>query len=180
MPIYLIRHGQSEFNAAFKRGDSDPMIFDARLTRKGVHQAKEARQYVADLGIRHVIVTPLTRALQTATYIFGEAQEMQVMAEPREKLIHSCDIGRSPAELRGDFTHLTFDHLGENWWHQGPKNDDGVSVEPDEVFQKRIAGFVSLLDQFATRPLAIVGHGNTFLEMSGHEMENCEIHQFKV
>ena len=28
MAIYFIRHGQSEFNAAFS-GDIDPMIFDA-------------------------------------------------------------------------------------------------------------------------------------------------------
>ncbi len=178
MPIYLIRHGQSEFNAAHKSGNPDPMIFDARLTQKGIQQAKDARQAVADLGIRHVIVTPLTRALQTATYIFGEATKMQVMAEPREKLVHSCDVGRSPAELQGEFANLSFEHLGDNWWHQGPKNADGISVEPADVFQKRIAEFVSSLARVTFRPLAIVGHGNTFLEMSGYEMENCEIHQF--
>ena len=180
MPIYLIRHGQSEFNAAFKRGDSDPMIFDARLTQKGVEQAKEARQSVADLGIRHVIVSPLTRALQTATYIFDETTTTQVMAEPREKLLHSCDVGRGPKALGAEFPHFSFDMLHDNWWHQGPENADGVSVEPVEIFQKRVAEFVVALERVSTRPLAIVGHGNTFLEMSGHEMENCEIHQFKV
>ncbi len=180
MPIYLIRHGQSEFNAAFKRGDSDPMIFDARLTQKGIRQAEDTRQSVADLGIRHVIVSPLTRALQTATYIFGETMPMQVMAEPREKLLHSCDIGRAPNTLGAEFPHISFDLLNDNWWHQGPENDDGVSVEPVEVFQQRISEFVVSLEQMTTRPLAIVGHGNTFLEMSGYEMENCEIHQFRA
>jgi broad specificity phosphatase PhoE len=39
MEIYLIRHGQSEFNAANSEGELDPMIFDSRLTEKGVAQA---------------------------------------------------------------------------------------------------------------------------------------------
>ena len=32
MTVYLIRHGQSEFNAAHSEGEPDPMIFDAPLT----------------------------------------------------------------------------------------------------------------------------------------------------
>ena len=39
MTVYLIRHGQSEFNAVHTEGDPDPMIFDAPLTKKGRIQA---------------------------------------------------------------------------------------------------------------------------------------------
>ena len=70
MPVFFIRHGQSEFNAVHKDGDNDPLIFDAPLTDKGRRQAEEARSLVADLGIKQVITSPLTRAIQTALCIF--------------------------------------------------------------------------------------------------------------
>ena len=62
MSIHLIRHGQSAFNAVFS-GGADPMIFDAPLTQLGASQAQEARHRVAELGIREVVCSPLTRPL---------------------------------------------------------------------------------------------------------------------
>ena len=53
MTIYLIHHWQSEFNAAHKDGDPDPMIFDAPLTPKGLLQAQQARVAASELGIAH-------------------------------------------------------------------------------------------------------------------------------
>lgn len=47
--VYLIRHGESEFNAACSaRGSSweDPLLFDARLTCKGKSQALTLRNEV--------------------------------------------------------------------------------------------------------------------------------------
>ena len=70
MPIYLIRHGQSEFNAAHVQGCPDPMIWDAPLTALGREQARKARAEIAGLGIQQVLTTPLTRAIQTAKIIF--------------------------------------------------------------------------------------------------------------
>lgn len=94
MTIYLIRHGQSEFNAAHNDGEPDPMIFDAPLTSKGRLQAEQARVAAADLGIVTVITSPLTRAIQTAQTIFGGIAPIKVVAEHRELLSHSCDMGR--------------------------------------------------------------------------------------
>ncbi len=48
MPVYFIRHGQSEFNAAFTGGGIDPMIFDAPLTDMGLRQAEAAKKLVAN------------------------------------------------------------------------------------------------------------------------------------
>ena len=47
MPIYFIRHGQSEFNAVHNEGENDPLIFDAPLTDKGRRQAEEAKVLVS-------------------------------------------------------------------------------------------------------------------------------------
>lgn len=178
MPIYLIRHGQSEFNAAHSDGGPDPMIFDAPLTALGRQQALAARAQAASLGIQHVICTPFTRALQTAKIIFDGIAPITVSTGPAEHLSHSCDMGRSPAHLRTDFPELNFDHLPDVWWHNGPPNANGVPEEPEALFHARIAQFRDSLANAQPRPLAIVGHCNTFRSLAGFDMKNCEIRRY--
>ena len=179
MPVYFIRHGQSEFNAAYDGGDTDPLIFDAPLTEKGHRQAEEAKALVADLGIRQVITSPLTRAIQTALCLFDTFAPITVAAGHRELLIHSCDVGRLPADLQRDFPSLSFSHLPDYWWHQGPENDDGIAVEPEDVFLLRMAAFERSLARIKERPLAIVGHGNAFNALIGRTLDNCEIYRYQ-
>ena len=174
MTVYLIRHGQSEFNAAHNEGEPDLMIFDAPLTEKGRMQAEQVRGAVIDLGIQQVITSPLTRAIQTALTIFQDSVPIKVMAEHRELLSHSCDVGRSPSTLQMDFPNLHFEHLDEIWWHQGLINKNGVPVEPRDVFQKRIRNFGLEINKMSEINLAIVGHGDVFRELAGFSMANCE------
>lgn len=180
MPVYFIRHGQSEFNAAYTVGEKDPMIFDAPLTEQGVRQAEAVRAMVADLGIKQVITSPLTRAIQTALCIFDGIAPITVAARHRELLIHSCDVGRPPGDLQRDFPTLSFAHLADRWWHQGPENRDGIAIEPEKVFLQRIAAFERSLAQIKDRPLAVVGHGNVFNAMIGRMLDNCEIHLYQA
>jgi broad specificity phosphatase PhoE len=179
MPIYFIRHGQSEFNAVHNDGDKDPLIFDAPLTDKGRRQAEEAKALVADLGIKQVITSPLTRAIQTALCIFDNIAPIKVEASHRELLSHSCDVGRPPKELQRDFPSLSFAHLQDVWWHQGLENDDGVAVEPEDVFLQRIDAFNRSLTGIKDRPVAIVGHGDAFRALIGCTLANCEIHLYR-
>ena len=176
MPVYLIRHGQSEFNAAFNENRIDPMIFDAPLTDMGRMQAEAAKELVIDLGIKQVITSPLTRAIQTALCIFDDIAPIRVVDKHRELLLHSCDVGRPPSDLQRDFPMLSFDHLPHRWWHHDPENENEIMLEPHDVFRQRIAEFETSLSQIEARPLAIVGHGNAFNAMIGRMLDNCEIH----
>ena len=178
MPIYLIRHGQSEFNLAHKKGGPDPMIWDAPLTELGYKQALDAREQILDLGIEHVLTSPLTRAIQTAKIMFDEIAPINVIPDHRELIIHSCDVGVPASVLREKFPELSLDGLDEVWWHQGPENENGVPVEPIDVFQKRIDAFAELIATMPDRPVAIIGHGNVFKALAGFEMENCEVKKF--
>ena len=179
MPIYLIRHGQSEFNLAHKKGGPDPMIWDAPLTEFGCKQALEAREQILDLRIEQVLTSPLTRAIQTAKIMFDGIAPIKVIPDHRELIIHSCDVGVPPSVLRDKFPELSFDGLDEVWWHQGVENENGVPVEPIGVFQKRINAFAELITTMPGLPVAIIGHGNVFKALAGFEMENCEVKQFK-
>jgi broad specificity phosphatase PhoE len=180
MTIYLIRHGQSEFNAAFAADGKDPMIRDAPLTALGLAQARQVREKAAELNIQLVIASPLTRALQTAIAIFEGIAPIRVMTGHHERIEHWCDVGRTPEQLQGDFPALSFEHLDEIWWHQGPENETGVPVEPKDVFSVRIDQFRANLNSLTDRPVAIVGHCNTFKELAGFDMANCELRQYTI
>ena len=178
MSIYFIRHGQSEFNAAF-RHEGDPMIFDAPLTALGREQALQARQKIESLGIKRVISSPLTRAIQTAKHIFDDLAPIEIRLGHHEYLLHSCDVGRKPAVLKAEFPDLDFDDLPDKWWHHASGEDYEIAAEPIAHFEARISKFVDDLEGISDVPLAIVGHGNAFQQIIGRMMENCEIHQYR-
>lgn len=178
MAIYFIRHGQSEFNAAFK-GEVDPLIFDAPLTNLGFEQAFEARIAVNSLNITRVITSPLTRAIQTAQTIFDKTAPIEVRHGHHELLKFSGDVGRPPHELGADFPDLSFDSLPNRWWHADDTAENSIQAEPVDVFQKRIAKFVQSLNGIENENVAIVGHGNAFQEIIGFMMSNCQVHQYR-
>ena len=103
MTIYLVRHAQSQFNAVFTSGQPDPMIYDAPLSELGSRQGEQTKSRVSRLDIRHVIVSPLTRTLQTAALLFGETRVFEVNAVVREQLLNSCDVGQAPLHLSRDY-----------------------------------------------------------------------------
>jgi len=141
--VYLIRHGQSTFNAAYERDGVDPMLFDAPLTELGRRQVAQLNRTVvasargtlssessdeSDDDDRRrraraasssrallrpspevVLVSPLTRALQTAGGAFeGVDVPVEVLPEMREHLTKSCDVGRPARELVEEFPTVDF------------------------------------------------------------------------
>jgi broad specificity phosphatase PhoE len=98
--VLLIRHGESTFNAAYRETGVDPLHLDARLTETGLAQVADARERLRHTPIDLVVVSPLTRALQTALGIFADHPSrptLLVEALHREHGFSSCDVGRAPA-----------------------------------------------------------------------------------
>lgn len=175
--IVCIRHGESTFNAAHRLGGGDPGHRDARLTPRGQAQAQEARQRLTDIPFELVVVSPLTRAIETAAIVFGEhPNQPRVLVEVlhRECQESSCDVGRATSEIAAEFPHLDVGHLPEIWWHAEPGCEvGGYPVEPRHLFDARVAGF---RDWLRTRPestIAVVGHGTFFYHLTGTFLENC-------
>ncbi|KAL4853371.1 Cytochrome P450 97B2 [Chlorella vulgaris] len=69
--LYIVRHGESTYNAAMHaRGSSwaDPQIYDAQLTEKGRQQARALREQLTALNLPPDtlwLTSPLARAMQT-------------------------------------------------------------------------------------------------------------------
>lgn len=173
--VFLIRHGESTFNSIYARTLVDPNLIDAPLSPLGETQVAQARDKAQALNVELVVTTPFTRALQTARGLFGEAHPLVIECLHRERVIASCDIGRSPRLLAADFPDLCFDHIGDPWWHCEDVDDNGIPQEPLDVVHDRIEQFRAWLRTRPEQRIAVVGHSAFFFHMTGHKFANCEI-----
>src|SRR6185312_7012184 len=98
--MILLRHGQSEFNLHFSATRRDPGIVDPRLTELGHAQAAAAANVLAGERITRIVVSPYTRALQTAAPL-AKAFGVPILINPivRERYAFACDIGTPRTEL---------------------------------------------------------------------------------
>src|SRR4051794_16415355 len=102
--MLLIRHAQSEFNAAFSVTRVDPGIPDPKLTVQGREQAAAAAETLRGTGIKRLISSPYRRALETATIIADVlGLDVTIEALVRERAAFHCDIGTCPGDLRSLF-----------------------------------------------------------------------------
>jgi glucosyl-3-phosphoglycerate phosphatase len=178
--MFLIRHGQSEFNAAFSVTRIDPGIVDPVLTDEGVRQAQAAASALTELrsrgegDVRRIICSPYTRALQTAT-IIADILRVEVTIDPivRERAAFRCDVGASPVELAQRFPRYRFDHLDDPWWHDHVGTGQ---AEPEEALAARGAAFRNTMRAEPDYPhIAVVTHWGFIRCLTGHPPANGEI-----
>ncbi|MFK5599277.1 histidine phosphatase family protein [Methylobacterium sp. HMF5984] len=176
--IVCLRHGESTFNAAHRATGRDPDHRDARLTPRGREQARAARAALAEIPFDLVVVSPLTRAIETTALVFADhPAEPKLLVEVlhRECQESSCDVGRVASEIAAEFPHLDVGHLPEVWWHAEEGSDvGGHPVEPRHLFDQRVAGFREWLRARPERTIAVVGHGTFFFHLTGVWLDNCE------
>jgi glucosyl-3-phosphoglycerate phosphatase len=170
--MFLLRHGQSYFNLHFSETRKDPGIEDPDLTPLGVEQASGAAKHLAGIKITRVIISPYTRALQTAEAILAVHKvPVEIMHEVRERTAFVCDIGSSPDLLASRFPHHDFAHLPLQWWQDG--------IETSEEIIARADAFRSLMamrDDSATTLL--VSHWAFILALTGISVTNGEILEY--
>jgi broad specificity phosphatase PhoE len=164
--MILLRHGQSEFNLHFTATRRDPGIVDPRLTELGHAQARAAAAALARENIRRIIVSPYTRALQTAEPI-AAALGVPVIVNPivRERYAFSCDIGSPISALAESFPTHDFSHLDEIWWPQIEEPADQV-VARAQLFRAEMAALPDWADTL------VVSHWGFILSMTGTSAMN--------
>src|SRR5450631_2245232 len=167
--MFLLRHGQSFFNLHFNRTRVDPGIEDPGLTPLGIEQAAAAAEQLADAPLTRIIVSPYTRALQTAQPILAiHKVPVNIMQQVREQAAFACDIGSPPGVLASRFPQHDFAHLPTRWWHDG--------VESSEETSERANAFRALMaacDDSETTLL--VGHWAFIQALTGVSLANGEI-----
>jgi broad specificity phosphatase PhoE len=167
-PFFMIRHGQTEANAAEIMAGS----LDSPLTAKGRDQAKAARDVVAHLEVKPVAVfhSHLSRAKDTA-HIINEAIGAPMFEDPDLAEIHA---GEWEGEKYDACRHFLDD------WAQAPGGET-----PDQFFERVKRGKAKALAKF-NEPILIVCHGGVmraFGELYGIRVpgrfENAHLYEYK-
>jgi glucosyl-3-phosphoglycerate phosphatase len=170
--MFLLRHGQSYFNLHFTPTRIDPGIEDPELTELGVAQAHAAARQLAGVPLTRIIISPYTRALQTAEPILRTHRApVQIMHEVRERAAFTCDVGSPPQLLAARFPHHDFEHLPLQWWSD--------PVETLEATTLRADNFRSLMAaRNDAKTTLLVSHWAFILALTGESLENGEILEY--
>lgn len=153
MTLYLVRHGQTEFNAAGRYQGR----LDSPLTALGRSQAQRVGALIATLvppGTR-IVSSPLGRALATATII---AETAGLPAPQIDDRLIEISLGRWDGMTDEDiaFTHPGARAGTDRWnWH--------FSAPEGETWEQMAARAGEWLAEAAasTTPLVAVSHGVT-------------------
>jgi broad specificity phosphatase PhoE len=164
--MILLRHGQSEFNLHFTATRRDPGIHDPKLTELGHAQAEAAAEALAGERITRIIVSPYTRALQTAAPV-ARRLGLPVFVNPvvRERYSFACDIGSPRTELESAWPDHDFTAIEEVWW---PSVDEpGASIiGRAALFRAEMAALPDWSDTL------VVSHWGFILCMTGQSVMN--------
>jgi len=166
----FVRHGQSEFNVRFAATGRDPGIEDAPLTELGKRQADAAGRRLKGAGFARIMVSPYTRALQTA-HIINDHLGLPIAVEQtiREWGAFSCDIGSPPEVLAASWPHLDFSALAPVWW---PRDE-----ESHEVDARAEQFWTDYGDHPERDGLLCVSHWGFIRALTGIGVGNCAIVQ---
>ena len=167
--MIFLRHGQSEFNLHFSATRVDPGIVDPKLTPLGHEQAAQAAEVLAALDIRRIIVSPYTRALETAAPV-ARALGLPLTVTPtvRERYAFVCDVGSPVSQLRAQFPEVGFHAIEEVWWP--------AVEEPQDQIMARAALFraeMAALDDWAHT--LVVSHWGFILAFTGQSVMNGQM-----
>lgn len=170
--MFLLRHGQSYFNLHFSANHIDPGIEDPPLTPLGEQQAAAAARTLAAGALTRIIISPYTRALQTAAPILAKHPvPVDILQEVRERAAFVCDIGSPPDVLAARFPQHDFSHLPSPWWHDGIETEEETTARA-AVFRARMAA----RDDHDTTLL--VSHWAFILALTGRSLANGALMEY--
>lgn len=211
--VHFIRHAEGYHNVETKKTGSnhcllkgdyvsakDHPLYDARLTPTGIDQAKRLREILANrpsggrsfTAFDLVVVSPLTRACETALHVFGQprvpgrpafldpglappgtpeyqsgikvpAPRFLVKEECRERFGHYvCDGRRDISEIAAEFPRFDFSEI---------ETDEDVFYgderESDNDCSDRAVQFLEWLNSRPEKCIAVVSHSSFLRHLFG-------------
>tara|TARA_B100001123_G_scaffold58228_1_gene62627 strand:- start:529 stop:1113 length:585 start_codon:yes stop_codon:yes gene_type:complete len=180
--LYLIRHGLALHNENFlKYGEKtffDPKYVDTHLIEEGIQQSLQfgkTWQNIDDIEL--VLVSPLYRALETATNIFKNKDVPIIsLEELREYSIgqHTCNKRSSKDILMLNFPHINFDDIkgGDYLWTT--ESEGILSLE------KRINNIKNYIKKRDEKVICIVSHTQFLEKMKYNKISLMENGKSKI
>ena len=147
MKLYLIRHGESESNAA----DLWTGWLDAPLTEKGIEDAKRARPFLEGISFDKIYASDLIRACQTAqTAIPGCDPE-------KTSLLREINLGSLAGTPRSNTPKDIKALIAQGYTELGG--------ESREEFKSRLRQFLTMLEQQEFETVAAFAHAGCLMSI---------------
>jgi len=198
--------GSPRFTDVFADESRRSKYQDSPLSPRGRKQAiamsQQQHDFVSDCGL--VVVSPLTRALQTfdlglRPHFVNNPVPVVALPEAAERLYLISDVGRHVHELQVDYDYVDFqtglvdrEHDPERWWY---RPDDGGNYvewrpvgrgqryacpgEPLEAFYQRMSRLYSWLDERPESHIAVVCHHGVIDAFLDCDFDNCQYRSVK-
>lgn len=165
--MIVLRHGESEFNRHFSATRIDPGIHDPALTEAGIAQAERAAAALAGTPIHSIIVSPYTRALQTAVPL-AERLGVPVVVRDlvRERFAFTCDIGSPRSVLEARWPMHDFSALAEIWWPDAAESHS-AAIARAAHFRAEMAA-----NTRESEECLVVSHWGFILALTGKSVPN--------
>ena len=176
----FLRHGEAEHNVAFhevgQTAFTDPKYKDAKLTEKGLEQAREVATKLTEYKILDIWSSPLKRCIQTTYEVFEEVSASNIYLHDNliERLGggHVCNDRKSKTEIQKDNGFLKTEFLPEfsPLW---------VERESTTSVHLRMRAFVLLLadlyDKYSEDwHVLIVSSSDAIASLTGKALKNAE------
>ena len=174
--VFLIRHGEALHNINFSLFGKDAYFHkdntDAELTDQGKLQATNlGRKWFNKSEIDLILVSPLTRTLQTANGIFADMPKLPMVAIDSIKEFpqgkHTPNIRKTKKELKEYWTNVDFDLVE-------PYDSFLGKEETEEQLDTRIKKtkeYISFLGK-NYKNIALVSHSTFITKFIGNELED--------
>jgi len=164
--LYLIRHGESEHNILFRKFGKkifyDKKYYNTKLTKLGHEQSLQlGKTWIDKNKIELVLISSLSRTLQTATNIFKNTNIYMIALDCLKEYpqgLHTVNKRSNKNILEKQFSNIDFSYITSN-----KDNTWNPNIEEDiSNLNKRINEFKSFLSTRKENNIAIVGH-NSFI-----------------
>ncbi len=189
--LHLIRHGHSLHNELYHKIGVEafriPLTIDSPLTNEGHIQSIElGHSWQKKYEIELILVSPLTRTLETCMNIFGDT-DIPIMSHEflREYPIgeDTCNKRSSLIYLKNKFPKIEF-HL---------ESDQDTLWTPDsretvDELEQRLNTMINYLQKRKEKNIAIVGHSSYFgqfkdnhigyMENGDEELKHCYPYEY--
>ena len=218
--ITLIRHGMTEANLWLSQPETawgipnfsdDLKYLDSILCGKGKQQCECLNSQILDNSVdlttvSRVLVSPLTRTLQTETQIFQDTpleSKLVACSLLRERRYLASDVGKHSSILKTNFPAVDFNDKqffphdeNSNWWYEHddtkppyvefrPHSESQTYTakgEPDVAFEERLNDLFELLSSTPENEhVACVTSWGVIRGLTGgKEFDNCHAKTFVI
>lgn len=162
--IYLIRHGETEFN---KKGAVQGRGINAELNNTGQKQAAAFFEMYKEIPFQKIYVSSLIRTLQSVQGFVDSGIEFEAL-EGLDEISWGVVEGKTSTEVG----HKLFSDLIENW----KNGNTNIALEggesPEEVVVRQKEAFEIILDEKQHESLILIAmHGRAIRILLSHLLD---------